>query len=173
MPMPDGPYRQSLNLRQLLVFLTIGFVSLLLWHTPFLYPIKIFVVFIHEAGHAFTTLLTGGQVVSMVVTPWQSGYVQHVGGNPLFIAAAGYIGSALFGGLLLLLSTRDEWASVIFFGLAVFFGLVTLVFVRNGFGLAVWLRDRPDLCPALAPAFSGHALYRGHPGGHEFAVCGV
>ena len=40
-----------------------------------------------------------------------------------------------FGGLLLLLSTRDEWASAIFFGLAVFFGLVTLVFVRNGFGL--------------------------------------
>ena len=102
--MPDSQHRRPLNLRQLLVFLTIGFVSLLFWHTPFLYPIKIFVVFIHEAGHAFTTLLTGGQVVSMVVTPWQSGYVQHVGGNPLFIAAAGYIGSALFGGLLLLIT---------------------------------------------------------------------
>ena len=133
--MPDSQHRRPLNLRQLLVFLTIGFVSLLFWHTPFLYPIKIFVVFIHEAGHAFTTVLTGGQVISMVVTPWQSGYVQHVGGNPLIIASAGYVGSALFGGLLLLLSTRDEWASAIFFGLAVFFGLVTLVFVRNGFGL--------------------------------------
>jgi len=126
--MPDSQHIRPLNLRQLLVFLTIGFVSLLFWHTPFLYPVKIFVVFIHEAGHAVTTVLTGGQVISMVVTPWQSGYVQHVGGNPLFIAAAGYVGSALFGGLLLLLSTRDEWASAIFFGLAVFFGLGGVVF---------------------------------------------
>ena len=61
---------------------------------------------------------------------------KHVGGNSLFIAAAGYIGSALFGGVLLVLSTRDRWAASIFFGLAVFFGLVTFFFVRNGFGLA-------------------------------------
>jgi hypothetical protein len=131
--------KQRLNIRQLLVFLSIGFLSLVFWHTPFLYPVKIFVVFIHEASHALTTILTGGQVISMVVTPWQSGYVQHAGGNSLFIAAAGYIGSALFGGLLLLLSTRDEWASAVFFGLAIFFGLITIFFVRNGFGLAFGL----------------------------------
>lgn len=127
------------NHRQFLIFVIIGFLSLVFWHTPFLYPIKIFVVFIHEAGHALTTILTGGHVVSMVVTPWQSGYVQHAGGNSLVIAAAGYIGSALFGGFLLLLSARDEWASATFGGLAIFFGLVTIFFVRNGFGLAFGL----------------------------------
>ena len=134
--MQASQHTQSINGRQLFIFLIIGVFSLLFWHTPFLYPIKIFVVFIHEAGHALTTILTGGQVVSMVVTPWQSGYVQHAGGNSLFIAAAGYIGSALFGGLLLLLSTRNEWASTVFFGLAAFFGLVTLFFIGNGFGRA-------------------------------------
>ena len=149
--------KQRLNIHQLIVFLSIGFLSLVFWHTPFLYPVKIFVVFIHEASHALTTILTGGQVVSMVVTPWQSGYVQHAGGNSLFIAAAGYIGSALFGGFLLLLSTRDEWASAVFFGLAIFFSLVTIFFVRNGFGLAFGLGT------ALAFAFLSR---RPFPGSH-------
>lgn len=147
--------KQRLNLRQLIVFLIIGFLSLVFWHTPFLYPVKIFVVFIHEASHALTTILTGGQVVSMVVTPWQSGYVQHAGGNSLFIAAAGYIGSALSGGFLLLLSTRDEWASAVFLGLAIFFGLITIFFVRNGFGLAFGLGT------ALAFAFLSRRPFPG------------
>ncbi len=145
------------NHRQFLIFVVIGFLSLVFWHTPFLYPIKIFVVFIHEASHALTTIFTGGRVVSMVVTPWQSGYVQHAGGNSLFIAAAGYIGSALFGGFLLLLSTREEWASAVFFGLAIFFGLITIFFVRNGFGLAF------GLCTAAAFAFLSR---RPFPGTH-------
>ncbi len=149
--------KQRLNIHQLIVFLIIGFLSLVFWHTPFLYPVKIFVVFIHEASHALTTILTGGQVVSMVVTPWQSGYVQHAGGNSFFIAAAGYIGSALFGGFLLLLSTREEWASAVFFGLAIFFSLVTIFFVRNGFGLAFGLGT------AVAFAFLSR---RPFPGSH-------
>ncbi len=149
--------KQRLNIRQLIVFLSIGFLSLVFWHTPLLYPVKIFVVFIHEASHALTTILTGGQVIAMVVTPWQSGYVQHAGGNSLFIAAAGYIGSALFGGFLLLLSTRQEWASAVFFGLAIFFGLVTIFFVRNGFGLAFGLGT------AVAFAFLSR---RPFPGSH-------
>ncbi len=131
--------RHQINLRQLSIFLIMAMVSLFFWLTPALYPLKIFVVFIHETFHALVTVLTGGQVVSMVVTPWQSGYVQSMGGSPLLIAAAGYIGSALFGGLLLLLAVRNKWASAVFGGLALLFGVVTLCFVRNFFGLAFGL----------------------------------
>jgi hypothetical protein len=49
-------------------------------------------VFIHETGHALATVLTGGRVVSMVVTPWESGDVHSVGGNAPLIASAGYDG---------------------------------------------------------------------------------
>ena len=94
-----------LNLRRLGLFVSIAVVSWFFWLTPALTPLKIFVVFIHEASHALATVLTGGRVVSMVVTPWESGYVQSVGGSPL-IASAGYIGSALFGGVMLLLAGR-------------------------------------------------------------------
>ncbi len=124
-----------INRRRLLLFLIIAVASVFFWLTPALYPVKIFVVFIHETGHALATVLTGGSVVSMVVTPWESGYVQHRGGNALLIASAGYVGSALFGGLMLCLTGRQTWATTICAGLAVLFGIVTLWFVRNTFGV--------------------------------------
>ena len=116
----------QVNFRQLAIFLVMALGSLLFWLTPVLYPLKILVVFIHETFHVLATVLTGGHVVSMVVTPWQSGYVEHMGGSPFLIASAGYVGSALFGGMMLLLSVRDKWASVVFGGLALLFGLITV-----------------------------------------------
>ncbi len=130
---------RRINIRRLCLFVFIALASAYLWLTPFLHPLKIFVVFIHETGHALATVLTGGRVVSMVVTPVESGYVQPQGGNPLVIAAAGYVGSAMFGGLMLWLSGRRLWTRRIFGGLAVLFGGVTLAFVHNAFGLAFGL----------------------------------
>ena len=128
-----------LNLRRLGWFSFIALASVFLWLTPALYPLKIFVVFIHETGHALASVLTGGQVLTMVVTPWESGYVQHMGGNALLVASAGYVGSALFGGAMLLLSGRQQWATKTFTSLACLFALVTLCFVRNLFGVVFGL----------------------------------
>ena len=125
---------KSLNIRRLAWLAAIALVSVLFWLSPVLAPFKIFVVFIHETGHALATLLTGGRVLSMVVTPWQSGYVESLGGNALIIASAGYIGSALFGGIMLSLSGRKQWTQCIFIALAILFGVMTLCFVRNLFG---------------------------------------
>ena len=122
------------NLPRLAWFAAIALVSVIFWLSPVLAPLKIFVVFIHEIGHALATLLTGGSVRAMVVTPWQSGYVQPLGGNALVIASAGYVGSALFGGLMLSLSGRKQWTQHIFITLALVFGVVTVAFVRNLFG---------------------------------------
>lgn len=125
---------KRLNIRRLAWLVAIALVSVLFWLSPVLAPFKIFVVFIHETSHALATLLTGGRVLSMVVTPWQSGYVESLGGNALIIASAGYIGSALFGGIMLSLSGRQQWAQCIFIALAILFGVMTLCFVRNLFG---------------------------------------
>jgi len=134
-----SPTSRKINPRRLLLFLGIAVTSVFFWLTPTLYPLKIFVVFIHETGHALATVLTGGHVVSMVVTPWESGYVQYVGGNALLIASAGYVGSALFGGIMLFLTGRQSWAPTICAGLALLFGIVTIWFVRNGFGVVFGL----------------------------------
>jgi hypothetical protein len=140
---------RTLNLRRLALFVFLGGGSVFFWHSPALIPLKIFVVFIHETGHALATVLTGGRVLSMVVTPWESGYVQYMGGSPLVIAAAGYVGSAVFGGTMLLLSGRQRWTRGIFIGLAGLFGLVTLGFVHNTFGVVFGL-GTAALCGVLA-----------------------
>ena len=62
-----------------------------------------------------------------------------MGGKPFLIASAGYVGSAFFSGILRLLSVRDKWASVVFGGLALLFGVITVWFVRNLFGLVFGL----------------------------------
>jgi hypothetical protein len=126
---------RRLNWSRLSLFLVIGIGSISFWLAPPLYPFKIFVVFVHEAGHALAALLTGGRVLAMVVTPWESGYVRYVGGNPVVVAAAGYVGSALFGSLLLLCTGKKQWTTTIFGCLALFFALVTLGYVRNTFGI--------------------------------------
>jgi len=122
------------NIRRLVWFIAIALVSVFFWLSPILAPFKIFVVFIHETGHVLATLLTGGRVLSMVVTPWQSGYVEPLGGNARVIASAGYVGSALFGGIMLSLAGRKQWTQRIFTILAMVFGVVTVCFVRDLFG---------------------------------------
>lgn len=74
--------------------------------TAITYPVRLFVTFVHEAGHALAALLTGGQVQSFTVSPDGSGYAVTAGGNISLILPAGYLGAALFGALLFLLSSR-------------------------------------------------------------------
>ncbi len=77
------PRKGSLNLRRLGWFSFIALALVFFRLTPALYPLRIFVVFVHETGHALASVLTGGQVLTMVVTPRDSGYVQYMGGNAI------------------------------------------------------------------------------------------
>jgi hypothetical protein len=157
MPTVVRRQKNTLNLRRLGLFVLIGIGTVFFWHSPVLAPIKIFVVFVHETGHALAAVCTGGRVVSMVVTPWESGYVEYVGGLPVVVASAGYIGSALFGGVLLLLAGRPGRAATTFTGLAVLFGLGTLWFVRNPFGIVFGLGTA---------AVCGILVWKRFPGAH-------
>ncbi|MBI3090398.1 MAG: M50 family metallopeptidase [Candidatus Tectomicrobia bacterium] len=126
---------RRINYRQLTLFMGIGLAGLLLWFTPVILPFKIFVVFLHETFHALAAVATGGRVLEMQVSIWQSGYVKSSGGVSVIVASAGYVGSAVFGGLLLILAARDDLAQALFGVLAALFAIVTLLFVRNAFGL--------------------------------------
>ncbi len=41
-----------------------------LWPTPVVYPLKIFVVMLHELSHAIAALATGGHVVRITLSPF-------------------------------------------------------------------------------------------------------
>ena len=105
-----------------------------LWFVPLaslaLYPIRLFVTFIHEGSHALVALLTGGRVFEIGVAPDASGYTLTRGGAEPLIVMAGYLGATLFGAGLLALGRRPGAARPALTGAALWVGLLTAVFVH-------------------------------------------
>jgi hypothetical protein len=122
------------------------------WETPFVYPIKIFVVLLHEISHGIAAVLTGGSIVKILITPDQGGLCYTAGGWRFLVLSAGYLGSMLWGGLILLAAGRTNWDK----GIATLMGLcilgVTVFLVRNTFGLVFGIGF------GLALFFSGRLL---------------
>ena len=88
----------------ILIFIGIG----LLWNTLFVYPLKIFVVFMHEVSHGLAAIATGGRIVEIQINPQQGGHALTQGGSRFWTLTAGYLGSLLWGGLILLLAARTH-----------------------------------------------------------------
>ena len=85
-----------------------------------IYHLRLLVTFIHEVGHSLAALVTGGHVDSFSVLPDGSGYAKTAGGYRALIIPAGYLGAALFGSTLFLVSSRaPQWTR----GLAIVIGL--------------------------------------------------
>lgn len=99
--------------RRLLLISTV--ITLALWFVPYanvlLYPLRLFVTFIHESGHALAALITGGQVASVTIHPDGSG-VTWTSNSPLWgwlVLSGGYLGTALFGAILLVIGRMQGW----------------------------------------------------------------
>lgn len=73
-----------------------------------LYPITLFVTFLHEFGHAVGALITGGEVLNVQISQDGSGFTRTVGGNRSVTLMGGYLGSALFGNLLFFIGVRAQ-----------------------------------------------------------------
>ncbi|MCD5380635.1 M50 family metallopeptidase [Candidatus Gracilibacteria bacterium] len=73
-----------------------------------IYPINLLVTFMHEFGHAFFALITGGSIVSLEVNSDGSGLLTSSGGWRFLVLMGGYIGSAIFGNILLRIGLQDK-----------------------------------------------------------------
>jgi hypothetical protein len=129
-------YRLSQDARpQATVLLIAALVSIVLWFIPFAelltYPFRLFVTFIHEGGHAIAALLTGNSVDSLSIATNASGetYTSQGGTfSQIFVASAGYLGSMVYGALLLVLIRRSVAARVVLVGSAALVLALTLIF---------------------------------------------
>lgn len=129
------------TLQRLLPIAITALVLLFFWDSPMVWPLKILVVLFHELGHALAALLTGGEVVSIGLSPDQGGVTHTRGGFRFLILNAGYLGSLAFG-LVLLAGARTPRRARIGVGtLATILVLATLLWVRPlisfGFGFSL------------------------------------
>ena len=99
-----------------------------------MYPLKLFVTFLHEFGHAFGALITGGEVVGFVVNEDGSGVTTTRGGNRAVIIMGGYIGSAIFGNLLFYIGARQErFTQATLYAIAVLMFVISIVWFTSLF----------------------------------------
>jgi hypothetical protein len=83
-------------------------------HIPIL---PLLVAFLHELGHATTCLITGGHVVALQVNFDGSGLCTTSGGNQALIDCGGYLGSTLFGNIMLYVGIKHRHFSRVLSGI--------------------------------------------------------
>jgi len=106
--MATAARRARLDWKGLLLLLGIYVVVAVLWHTPWVLPLKLIVVLFHEMSHGIAAVLTGGRIQEMQVDWNEGGHCVTAGGSAFFVVSAGYLGSLLFGAALLLVGTRTR-----------------------------------------------------------------
>jgi hypothetical protein len=123
------------NRYKLIIVLTLLGVSMIFWNSIVLYPIKLFVVLLHEVSHGFAAVATGGSILRIEINERIGGVCYTAGGWPFVVVSAGYVGSMILGGLVFMLAQRasfSRWLAAVIGTLCV---VVTLLYVRNLFGL--------------------------------------
>ncbi|EIN06171.1 hypothetical protein PUNSTDRAFT_136962 [Punctularia strigosozonata HHB-11173 SS5] len=126
-----------------------------IWNIPgarsLINPLKLLTIGFHEMCHIIMAIFTGGTILRVTIDPNLGGCTLVEGGYPPVILAAGYIGSTIFGGVLMLggwdtLVAKIE-SFVVGIGLIVPLVLVRdkmtilLTFVYEGLLIGFWFID--------------------------------
>lgn len=141
------PYSSQAGRQEITLLIMLGFISILLWHSPYggylLYPFSILATWFHEMGHGLAAMAFGHEFERLVIFPNGSGYALHLAqGDPsrisqAMIAAAGLLGPTVAGCLLILASRtqRATKAALVLLGAALLGS--TLIWVRSTTGWMV------------------------------------
>lgn len=119
----------------LIVVMNIPYVSYLL------YPFLLFSTWVHEMCHGLAGILMGGGISKIYIYSDGSGmaYTSLNGGwydfKRVVVASAGYTGTALVGGIMLLFRRTRRGPRRITFGVSLLILLSTALWVRNTFGI--------------------------------------
>ena len=132
----------------LTITLLAAVIVYLLWNvaalSPLVYPFRLFVTYIHEAGHGLAALASGGSIDEFSVSGNGSGLATTHGGSRALILPSGYLGAAFFGAVLFyLLNTHHRYARAI----AILLGIWLVIFTT--------LYARPDQHGSYAALFVG------------------
>jgi hypothetical protein len=109
-----------------------------LWDSRLLYPLKVLTVFFHEISHGLASVATGGDLIAISLSHHEGGAALTAGGSPFLILNAGYLGSLVFGGLLLAAASRGRQSRAIMAGLGGVLIGIGVWFVRPIFSFGLF-----------------------------------
>ena len=128
---------------RLLLLAALVVAGLWCWSAPWLAPLRLLVVLVHETGHALATLAFGGRVERVIVGADESGQCLSslpAGWLPqIAVYSAGYVGSALSGALQLLLAFRFRLHRAVLYAMAVWVTTMGLIYAGTAFTLGYCL----------------------------------
>lgn len=109
------------------------------WNSPVLYPFILFATLVHEACHALMAIITNGQAHTIEIAMNTSGLTLTSGGLPFLVYSAGYVGTAVFASILIMLDQRPQTNKIALYSIGGFCIFITLWLVRNPFGFVFGL----------------------------------
>ncbi|HLA44756.1 MAG TPA: M50 family metallopeptidase [Aggregatilineales bacterium] len=111
-------------------------IAFALWQfrplSPVVYPLRLFVTFIHELGHGTAAEITGGDFLRFQVESTGAGLAYSSGGIRPIVISAGYVGTAIFGAVLLFVANRVHRPERVALVLGIAFIALTIFY--SGFG---------------------------------------
>lgn len=127
----------------LLLVIAFALISLFLSDLPGLslifVPVQYFTTALHEIGHALACNATGGSVTGMTIVSdgqGHGGLTYCLGGQSLIFGQTGYLGTTLFGCLMLWLSSYQSATRPLLVFLAVLIGFAALVYMTPALAMA-------------------------------------
>lgn len=105
------------------------------WNSYALFPVKLFVVLLHEISHGIAAVLSGGAIKSINISLKLGGYCVTKGGNEFIIASAGYLGSLLLGSTLFITSFDFRLSKIACTLFAGAFIIITASFISSDLGI--------------------------------------
>lgn len=125
-----------------------------------LYPIIIIVTILHELGHAFFALITGGSVHGIAIDPSTgAGVTSSSSSYPSVVAMGGYIGSAIFGNLLFYIgAAKKNLCAGTMYGLSIlmiftgiiWFGTVETTITLIAYAVVFWFLSKQHTIASIA-----------------------
>ena len=129
--------------KDILVVSLMFIAALFLWNTFLLYPIKLFVVALHELSHGLAAILVGGKIDHIKIDYRIGGYCAYfIPANAgffskSFVAAAGYLGSMIWGALIFILASRTQKDRNITFVIACTMLVLSFFVIKSGYWFGI------------------------------------
>jgi len=115
------------------------FFAIMPFSSSLLYPITLFVTYVHEMCHALAAIITGGHVYGITISPDMSGTTTTSGGVGWLISSAGYVGTVFIGLISIhLIRVHSGLAPVILIAFVFIMAIAILFTLGNSFFGTIW-----------------------------------